>query len=179
MVYPTLNETKKKYHEKQAEYFNKTHKMIKEAIPVGSTVMTLNKNKEYKLQPNYEGPFKVVKVTKGGMHMLQDQAGQVLKRNYQIAELKLVADAPYNFGQSEPMARIIKHRGEADNWEYLVLWADKNKSTTWEPASNIDDMVTITQYWRSTNTKYKVGESFILIKINMKWNNNKDNIGAC
>ena len=160
IIYPVMNEKMREEHDQRSKYFAKQNKIIQEPYPVGSTVMTLNKNRRFKSEPRYEGPFKVVRVTQANTHVLQDRTGEILQRNYTISELKLVADVPTEFGNSEEIQKILKHRGPQGNHEYLVLWKNAGGATTWEPESSFDDTAALTQYWRqlkptSTNNSKK------------------------
>ena len=155
LIYPAIKQRLKGKLDKQAKYFEKSHKIIKTTFPEGSTVMVLNKNKQFKSEPRYEGPFRVVRVTKGNTHVLMDRANEILKRNYTISELKLVADLPTEFGNSEVIEKIIKHRNTSTGKEYLIRWLNTNGIETWEPESSFDDPAALTNYWRKQQQRAK------------------------
>ena len=132
---------------------NKIRKLA-QTIPVGTYVMTLNKSKQYKNEPTWEGPFKVVRVTKAKTHVLQDRALEILPRNYTRNELKIIKSAD-PADQSQVIKCIVNHRGSSANREYLVEWENKALPDSWIPASNFDDPAALTMYWRKDQSSSK------------------------
>ena len=52
--------------------------------------MMLDKTRESKWDPVYEGPFVVVRKNRGGAYVLRDRLGETLKRTVPADQLKLI-----------------------------------------------------------------------------------------
>ena len=145
IIFPALEDRVSKIKNKQADSFNKRHKIIGIDIPVGAFCMKKNINPKNKFEPKYEGPFKVVGRTRNNTYILQDTDGVILKTNSVIQDLKMIADKPES--KSAAVERIINHRGNSPNFEYLVEWKD-NKQQEYVPAANFNDIAIIQNYWK-------------------------------
>ena len=50
--------------------------------------------------------------------------------------------------------KILQHRGEGNNVEYLVKWRGYGrKENSWEPIANFTSTICIEEYWKKTNRK--------------------------
>lgn len=153
IIYPAIYERSTRTGIDMQQITNKIRKLA-QTIPVGTYVMTLNKSKQYKNEPTWEGPFKVVRVTKAKTHVLQDRALEILPRNYTRNELKIIKSAD-PADQSQVIKCIVNHRGSSANREYLVEWENKALPDSWIPASNFDDPAALTMYWRKDQSSSK------------------------
>jgi transposase InsO family protein len=131
----------KRMHDK----FALQHKV--KTIPDGAMVMAVNEMCRDKMEPRYEGPYKVVCHNRGGAYILMDRDGQVLGRNFAPSQLKMVLSDAWN-EDSFVIHKILDHRGDKGKEEYLVEWKEPKGSRSWEPYNNFDDQEVIRQYWR-------------------------------
>jgi hypothetical protein len=121
-------------------------------IPIDSYVMVRDNARRRKLDPRFEGPFKVIGKS-GGAYILQDNAGELLPRNYPPSAIKLISSDPILDAPSFNVDAILNHRLTEHGYEYLVRWKDLfQKHDTWEPAANFDDEATISSYWKRRST---------------------------
>ncbi|CEP10851.1 hypothetical protein, partial, partial [Parasitella parasitica] len=133
--------------------FIKRHRILEKPFPIGASVIIKNiESINSKTDPKYEGIFYIHGYTKNGSYILKDKTNTFLSRDVPTSQIKLIdaipnpednpADAEYE------VQAIIKHRGEAPNYEYLVRWKGFDASwDTWEIASNFDSKEPIKLYW--------------------------------
>ena len=149
VVFPGISKKAKSTQKRMKEKFD--NKMYTDNIlfPDGSYVMITDVTRRSKLDPIYEGPFKVIRRTHGGSYVLQDNDNALLPRNYPPSALKLISQDPIYSGQFYKIQAILDHRGEGKEREYLVQWKNFDKShNTWEPIRNFNDHMIIDQYWK-------------------------------
>ena len=144
-VFPSIHEKTKSNSNKMADMFNKEHKIVADGFPEGSSVMMTVSTRKSKLHPKYDGPFKILRRTKGGSYSLLDQTGALYPKNVSPDKLKIISlpDAAPSYEVEE----ILDHRGPASNREYFVRWKGySQKYDSWEPAANFDSPLVIQQY---------------------------------
>jgi hypothetical protein len=109
--------------------------------------MAVDELRTSKSQPRYLGPFKVLRRNQGGAYILEDAAGNSLKRSPEA--LKQVTRNS-EFGTSFVVDEIVEHRGDSrSEREYLVKWQGLDSSmNSWEPAKNFDSPSAINKYWK-------------------------------
>lgn len=146
-VFPSIHEKTKSNSDKMTNMFNKEHKIIANGFPEGSSVMLTVSTRKSKLHPKYEGPFKILRRTKGGSYTLLDQTGELYPKKVSPDKLKIISlpdDAP-----SYEVEKILDHRGPAAAREYLVHWKGYHSNQdSWEPAANFDSPLLIQQYFQ-------------------------------
>jgi hypothetical protein len=150
IVYPALRELRDKVNARRVERFNKTHRIV--SFRVGSYVMAIDPIRANKLEPRYEGPYKIVRRNRGGAYTLMDHDGTLLSRNYAPPQLMAVPSPtnPADHNEVLIVERIITHRKKGNNFEYLVKWKSFDETeNTWEPASSFFDVSPIVIYWRT------------------------------
>ena len=133
-----------------ASKFNKLKTTLSDQFPDGSIVMLENPRRTSKFNPRYVGPFKVLRRNRGGAYVIQDMSGKLYSRNASAAQLKLISDEA---GEDEyEVERILQHRGEPNNYQYLIKWKNfSNTWNTWEPYHNLTNCAKmIDEYWKST-----------------------------
>src|SRR5690606_1098821 len=79
VVFPAISEKSKETQNRMVEKFRGN--AVANPFPDGSYVMTIDSTRGNKLEPRYEGPFLVVRRTKGGSYILQDLTGALLTRD--------------------------------------------------------------------------------------------------
>jgi hypothetical protein len=149
LVFPTLEGRKSKRQAQAAEAFNSKYKL--QDFPEGSYVMAIDATRSSKLDPVYEGPFRVLRRTRGGAYELLDTDGTLIKRRFAPSQLKLIRDPkPKPTHDVYIVEDILDDRVDSDgNPEYLVKWKGFDDSdNTWEPRTNFIDLDIIKRYER-------------------------------
>ena len=151
-VFPALHEKSSEYAAKYKSATDNAHR-IAERVPVGSLVMKVKDVKGSKLDDRWEGPYTVLEVT-GGRYRLQSTAGELLKQQVAIDQLRLLEDAPAEAAVSNSgvasgprenwaVNRVIDHRGRPGQREFLVEWAP-----TWNREDDFDGTDAVVKYFR-------------------------------
>lgn len=157
LIYPAIHERSVQAQQKRVDYHQRQQRIFSQPFPLGSMVMVRNISKSKKSEASYEGPYKVVRITRANGYVLQDRTGALLGRNYKVSELKLITDALETSAASYEVQRILNHRGPPSQREYLVRWKNYTADEdTWEPEENFDDMASIQEYW---HTRTNVNQS--------------------
>ena len=153
LVYPSIAERMVKRQSKLKQKVDESRKII--SIQVGDSVMTTDLLRSSKLSPKYEGPFQVVEKTKGGSYRLLGKDGQLLKRAFPPEQLKLVAQDE-DASSSYVVEKITNHRKRLGAYQYFVKWQGySEEDSTWEAASQFDDVEVIRRYWQAQRKKKK------------------------
>ena len=157
IVYPALREYRDKIIDKRAKRFNKMHKIVD--YPVSSHVMAYDQTRTSKLDPIYEGPYKIVR-RKGGAYTLQDHDGILLKQNYAPSQLIPVPEPAIPTKQDEifTIERVLDHRDDGKgSYIYLIKWKGFNDTyNSWEPTKSFFDTQSIAIYWHSQSGNSKL-----------------------
>tara|TARA_R110002050_G_scaffold300741_1_gene472177 strand:+ start:1078 stop:4374 length:3297 start_codon:yes stop_codon:yes gene_type:complete len=153
-VFPALHDKSAEYAKKYKEVTDNSHRIANE-IPVGALVMKVKDVKGSKLDDRWEGPFTVLERVKG-RYRLQSTAGELLKQQVGVDQLRLLEDKPADDqanGQAQratahpteswSVNRVLDHRGEPGNREFLVEWAP-----TWNREDDFDGTDAVLQYFR-------------------------------
>lgn len=157
VVIPEITKLIKETQDKDHARFEKTHRIIRDMYPIGSTVMIQNVRRTSKLQERYSGPFTISGYTKNKSYILTDPQGNLLSRDIPTQQIKLInAKAPsqneFKEGHFEVQA-IIGHRGTPGNYNYLVHWLgyDNPEDNTWQTEQDFDSKHHIQLYWDRRN----------------------------
>lgn len=65
---------------------------MKKGFPEGAIVYAIDKLRCSKLDPKYEGPFTIVRRTRGGSYIVNDNTGTQMSRCSAPQQLKLVVE---------------------------------------------------------------------------------------
>ena len=145
-LFPGIAELVRSSQSAKKSSFDATHAQID--IPIDSYVMVRDVSRRGKLDPRFEGPFKVIGKS-GHAYTLQDNSGALLPRNYPPSALKLISADPIYTSESFEVDTILNHRMTDHGYEYLVRWKRYSKDyDSWEPATGFDDEDTIIKYWK-------------------------------
>ncbi|KAG0221948.1 hypothetical protein BGW41_006287 [Actinomortierella wolfii] len=148
VVFPAIEAKSRSTQQKMIERFNRT--ILHTEFPTGSKVMAIDPIAGDKLTPTYEGPYVVVRRTKGGTYELKDGTGDLLGRKFASSQLKLVLD-DLNDSDIYVVETILSHRPaeEGEGVEYLVKWENfPDEANTWEHEGNFIERQCIEDYWK-------------------------------
>eukprot|EP00697_Spironema_sp_BW2_P013001 gnl/Spiro4/29725_TR14599_c0_g1_i1.p1 gnl/Spiro4/29725_TR14599_c0_g1~~gnl/Spiro4/29725_TR14599_c0_g1_i1.p1 ORF type:complete len:1590 (-),score=337.19 gnl/Spiro4/29725_TR14599_c0_g1_i1:22-4635(-) len=152
VVYPAVREHRNRINDKRASRFKQENKIV--SFAVGSYVMALDNKRANKLDPFYEGPYRIVRA-KAGTYTLQDHDGVLLHRNYAPCQLipvptpKPTAAVESSVGTIE---QVLDHRAAAagSDYDYLVKWEDLSADhNSWVPSSDFYDFNAVATYWKN------------------------------
>ena len=158
--YPAVEEASKKVVARRKLKFDKKRNSLIEPFPNGAYVMLKSPKRQSKQHPKYVGPYVVLRRTRGGSYVLQDETGDLFPRNAAPSQLKLISyENTRNAiaaGESvHEVERLINHRGKPGARQYKVRWAGYGPDDdTWEDASHIMTTL-IHQYWEAIDHKDK------------------------
>lgn len=149
LVFPSIAGKIDKVQAYWKDQFDSKHNLVN--IPDGSLVMTVVERKTGGLQPEYEGPFKVVRRTRGGSYMLLDGDGKLLSRNYSPNQVRLIrAPDVVDLDETYEVEKILDYKLDDDNpgkYLYLVKWKHYSDAhNTWEPEEHFQDTEIISRF---------------------------------
>ena len=146
ILFPAISDKIRQSQTKLRQKFKSSYPTDANPFPPGSYVMRRDPSKTSSLQPNYEGPFKVLKRNKGGAYLLQDSTGALLPRSVPPSHLKIISYQNDPSEQSYELQTILNHRGSIQDREYLVKWKHDHPDT-WLHHSKFNDLDIIREYW--------------------------------
>jgi RNase H-like domain found in reverse transcriptase/Integrase core domain/Reverse transcriptase (RNA-dependent DNA polymerase)/Integrase zinc binding domain/Chromo (CHRromatin Organisation MOdifier) domain/Retrotransposon gag protein/Aspartyl protease len=154
LIYPAINDRIISGKNKLMASLNKQRRLLlPTSFPAGSTVMIIDPHRENKFEPKYIGPYTIVRRSHGGAYVLRDMSGDILDRKVPPDQIKMVSKKKRRIDVNSPIHtvdKIISHRGNPGDYEYLVHWKDySDEDRTWEPASHFLDDSVIREYWKS------------------------------
>lgn len=148
VLFPAIADKEAGNASKAITAFARSNRISKDPFPPGSFVMVINPTKSSKAEPSYEGPFKVLRKTRGGSYQLLDNDASLFSRAVAPSQMKLVSKNPKHDAVSFVVDRILAHRGKPAAREYLVRWkGGVPEDDSWEPFSSFNDQQIIAQYW--------------------------------
>jgi len=106
------------------------------------------------MEPVFEGPFTIVRRTKGGSYVLKDPTESLLPRNYAIDQLKPLSHAPVPTDQAYEVEAVLNHKTSRGKIFYFIKWKNYDDShNSWEPEDNFLAQKCIAAYWNRRNGK--------------------------
>jgi len=158
IVLPAIVRRSKSLRADNAVKFKKSNKIVSPLSP-GTKVMLLDQTRTGKLDPVYEGPYIIVRQTKGGSYVLKDLAGEELKRRATINMIKAIPDSVNIITEENQHFRvesILDHKLDESNmqYQYLVHWSGyTSEDDSWISAEDFDDINIIKKYWNRIQPK--------------------------
>lgn len=137
-----------KNHENMAQSFNEKASLA--SYEVGDIVFIRNPTTG-KLDPLFDGPFRIVNKTAANTYDIIDLAGNPFHRRVTTSQIKLALsrDWPSDNDVFE-FEEILDHRGSPDNWEFLVKWKNVPlEEASWVSQKDFTDPRVLKKYWES------------------------------
>ena len=150
VVFPAIKDKTDKYVENMKKQFEK-HNTIVDDFKEGSHVMAKFPTMTGSLNPVYDGPYTVIRKTRGGSYVLQDEMGLLMSRDYTPSELKPIDLHNINEDNEEvyEIEGIVDHRGSGNNREFKVRWKGYSKDEdSWLTPDKITHTSTIENYMK-------------------------------
>lgn len=150
VVFPAIKDKTDKYVENMKKQFEK-HNTIVDDFKEGSHVMAKVPTMTGSLNPVYDGPYTVIRKTRGGSYVLQDEMGLLMSRDYTPSELKPIDLHNINEDNEEvyEIEGIVDHRGRGNNREFKVRWKGYSKDEdSWLTPDKITHTSTIENYMK-------------------------------
>ncbi|CEP18537.1 hypothetical protein [Parasitella parasitica] len=124
IVFPAINDRTDKYISNLRDQFDKNKNVVKD-YPPGTHVMVRIPILKVALTPSYEGPFTIIRKTKGGSYVLQNELGVLMDHDYARRELKVVSkDNIDDDSDTYEIEDILEHKGSGKNTEYKIRWKE-------------------------------------------------------
>ena len=167
IIYPSIHKRILNQKEKMVQQIDGSHSIItltERSFPIGSQVMSLDPRRSDKREPHYVGPYLIKSKDANGNYILQDVSDDsIIDRAVPPDQLKL--KAPPSIGRSEDendnniyvVEKILKHRGQFPDVEYLVKWKHYPiEESTWEPPVHFNDTNCIRKYWKELELQNQI-----------------------
>ncbi|MEZ0209074.1 MAG: RNase H-like domain-containing protein [Candidatus Paceibacterota bacterium] len=157
LVFPASEEITRHSHEHMRERFLRGAVLTE--FPEGSFVVARPDQAKGKLNPRYEGPYKVVRRTRGGTYVLAEGDGTLLRRNYAPDQLRMIKLAEEDLPQTFEVEAIVDCRRTGSGaLEYLVKWRGYSaEHNTWQSSDDFQDTEIVTQFHGEMS---KLGRTF-------------------
>ena len=155
IVFPAISEGVQAQQKSLEEKYIKGVK--NNPFPDGSYVYVKDPRLSGSLHSDWDGPFKVVRRTKGGSYTLEDLTGQLIDSDCAPSHMKLVQHEPVeNDTNIYEIQQILNHcpREGRDEMEYLVRWKGYSpEHDSWVPFTDFIETDIIDKYhrWRGIN----------------------------
>jgi len=139
------------YQTRQKKIQDNNHQVTNKPFEIGQLVTIKSLKIQNKLQPKYNGIFKIVEITSHGNYKLENENGEILRNSYFHSRLKPVNNE-IDLEEEEhcEVEKILKHRTRNKTLQYLVKWMNSDEQT-WEPEYHFDTREVIDEYWESIN----------------------------
>lgn len=146
IVFPANRDTSQSSHERLRDRFMRGATILQ--FPEGAMVVARVDVGLKGLRPRYEGPYKVVRRTRGGTYVLAEGDGTLLRRNYAPNQLKMIQLPTEDLPQTYEVEAVLDSRKtDQGAQEYLVKWRGYSAAhNTWEPVDNFQDLKIIEEY---------------------------------
>src|SRR5579871_3778607 len=122
IVFPVISVYSNANQEKMINQLNKKIFTKDILFPDGSYVMIIDEIRRSKLDPKYEGSFKIIRQNHGGSYILQDNNDTLLPQNYPPSALKLISQDPITSDQAYEVQAILDNKDKGTNHYNLVRW---------------------------------------------------------
>ncbi|KAG1121361.1 hypothetical protein G6F42_012503 [Rhizopus arrhizus] len=149
IVFPAINDKTDKYVANMRDKFDEYKNVVKD-YPSGTHVMVRIPTLKGSLMPSYEGPYTIIRKTKGGSYVLQNETGVLMDRDYAPRELKVVnKNNIEDDDEAFEIEDILEHKGSGKNTEYKIRWKGySHEHDLWVTPDLITHESTIQKYWR-------------------------------
>jgi hypothetical protein len=149
-VFPAIAAKTKQYTEKVYKDFITKHRIIREDFPAGALVMKQVIPRPFKAAPAWEGPYIVVRRTRGGAYVLRDATNSELAQLVPVSQLRLVSYEGNLSPDSFEVDHIVTHRGPPAKREYLIGWKGfAPEYDSWVADGGINALECVTRYWQT------------------------------
>jgi hypothetical protein len=165
LVYPAILNKVTKKQKTQQEAFNKKHLIVTTQYHPGAVVYIKNDLRGAKSDQKYEGPFTILRRTRGGSYILQGPEGTEYTRS--ASQLKLGAQDAVNIPApnttTAEVQKIVSHRqmerNNPNTLEYQVKWKGfPDTFNSWIPVLDLNAQDAIKKYHDSLKAPARVPE---------------------
>lgn len=155
--FPAISERVQAIIKAQKDEFDRKHYLVE--FKADDVVNVKVRERTGKLDStNYEGPYTIVRQTKGGSYVLRNVNGDIEPRNYPPSVLKLIShDNVIPCDELYVIDRIVAHKEIRPGvYKYKVRWKGYDEADdTWEPEKNFTQRKTILDYWKQLGEQPK------------------------
>jgi hypothetical protein len=111
-IMPGINDRTKEIKKKQEQKLDERKQVL--PLQPGTKVMAINKTRSSKWDPQFEGPYEVVKQHRGGAYTLKDATGEIVPRRRTIDMLKPIGDHKSESKTAVPSGGVVKKEEESN-----------------------------------------------------------------
>jgi transposase InsO family protein len=136
------------YTKRMFDDFAERTNIIANDFPPGALVMRRVNPRESKMSPVWDGPFFVIRRTRGGPYLLRDSLNNQLVEKVPAAHLKLVSYEKAPSPDTYEIEFLVKHKGPPESRSYLVRWKGyTEKDDSWVKDDEVFTRRCIDEYW--------------------------------
>lgn len=141
-----------------------SHKVIEDELPAGTMVMLKKEGLLKKLEPKYDGLYKVIRRTGKFNYVIEDADDNKTQKTVPLRKLKIVERDKTHYEQSAEVEEILKRRTRNNQFEYWVVWK-KDKSKSWVPEKDFNSMKLVDEFNSNNPPRKRVRPKTIINKI--------------
>jgi hypothetical protein len=105
------------------------------------------------MSPLWEGPFFVIRRSRGGPYLLRDSTSEALIEKVPASQLKLISYEGAPSPDTYEVEKVVSHKGPPANRSYLVRWKGYSaEHDTWVKADDFVARECIDHYWDALRT---------------------------
>jgi len=129
-----------------------SHKIAKEPFKINDLVTVKAMKIQGKMQPKFNGIFRIDSITSHGNYKLKNNRGELLKQSFLHSRLKKIPnEIELEEEEHLEVESLLNHRTKNGELQYLTLWKDGEQS--WEPEYHFDTTEVIEDYWSNIRNK--------------------------
>jgi hypothetical protein len=148
VVFPANETWTSAYTKKMFDDFAERTNILANDFPPGALVMRRVKPLESKMSPVRDGPFFIIRRTRGGPYLLRDSLNNQLIEKVPAAQLKLISYEGAPSPDTFEVEAILDHTGPPEDRSYLIRWKGYSpEHDSWAHYSDIFPRSCIDDYW--------------------------------
>jgi hypothetical protein len=154
IIWPSIAQSSKEKSLADCQSTDKTRRIRKKPLPVGTQAMILREQRANKQEERYDGPYTIVQLNpRSKAYRVTELLGNLVKR---VVPLSKIKPLEFRVPQEElkkhwEISKVLRHRGPPGKREYSVVWKGW-KGATWVAEADFSSKECIKAYWKTEKT---------------------------